>query len=514
METWFIIVVSFSISILLKFLLSVVSTNKRLLPPGPTTVSLLVNYFLWFRDSISDLETYLQQLMLKYGPIITLNIGSRAAVFIGSHELAHISLVENGSIFSDRPKTLPASKIVNSDQHIISAAKYGPTWRLLRRNLSSEILHPAQVKLYSQARERVMSVLVRRLFATDNNVVRVVDHFQDTMSCLLVRMCFGDKLEENEVKKIEGVQRELLLNLGRFHVLNFWPIFGKILFYKRWRQLYQLRRNQEDVLIPLIEARVEKSKEIKVDREDFVTAYVDTLMKLKLPEEGNRKLSYEEIVSLCLEFLNAGTDTITSALQWIMANLVKHPEIQARLYDEIVSVSGNSPSLLGEQVGKLVVVKEADLQQMSYLKAVVLESLRLHPPGHFLLPHSVTEEIELNGYVIPKDVRINFMVAQMGRDPKVWDDPMEFKPERFLNENGDAFDITGSREIKMMPFGAGRRICPGLNLALLHLEYFVANLVWYFEWNAPADILVDLSEKLEVTAVMKNPLLAQISPRA
>ncbi|PKI37754.1 hypothetical protein CRG98_041871 [Punica granatum] len=156
---------------------------------------------------------------------------------------------------------------------------------------------------------------------------------------------------------------------------------------------------------------------------------------------------------------------------------------------------------------------------MPYLKAVVLEGLRRHPPGHFVLPHSVIEDIELGGYLVPKKGSVNFMVAEMGWDPTVWEDPMAFKPERFLsNSHGsgrgaEGFDITGSREIKMMPFGVGRRICPGFALALLHLEYFAANLVWAFEWRAMEGDDVDLSEKQEFTMVMKNPLQAIVSPR-
>ncbi|KAF2306755.1 hypothetical protein GH714_021161 [Hevea brasiliensis] len=104
------------------------------------------------------------------------------------------------------------------------------------------------------------------------------------------------------------------------------------------------------------------------------------------------------------------------------------------------------------------------------------------------------------------------MVADIGWDPKVWEDPMAFRPERFMDSE-EMFDITGSREIKMMPFGVGRRMCPGYALALLHLEYFVANLVWNFEWKAVDGDDIDLSEKQEFTMVMKNPLQALISPR-
>ncbi|XP_070005245.1 cytochrome P450 89A2-like [Nicotiana sylvestris] len=241
--------------------------------------------------------------------------------------------------------------------------------------------------------------------------------------------------------------------------------------------------------------------------EEEVMAYVDTLLNLELPEK-KRKVNHGEIVSLCSEFLTAGTDTTSTSLQWIMANLVKYPSIQEKLYQEISEVVGS--------VVDQGVVKEEDLEKMPYIKAVILEGLRRHPPGHFLQPHMVTQEVELNGYVIPKDATINFMIAEMGWDPHVWEDPLDFKPDRFLfGDGGDTeeFDITGSREIKMIPFSAGRRICPAYGLAMLHLEYFVANLIWHFEWTTADGDNVDLSEKLEFTVTMKNPLRARIRPR-
>nr|GFA69209.1 cytochrome P450 89A2-like [Tanacetum cinerariifolium] len=157
------------------------------------------------------------------------------------------------------------------------------------------------------------------------------------------------------------------------------------------------------------------------------------------------------------------------------------------------------------------VINEEDLKKMPYLKAVVLEGLRRHPPGHFVLPHSVTKEAEVQGYTIPQGATVTFLVAEMGLDPKVWDDPLKFKPERFLSNDGSSgeFDITGNKEIKMMPFGAGRRICPGYELALLYLEYIIANLMWYFHWTTPDGHHVDLSEKAEFVVTMKNPLIAR-----
>ncbi|KAL9251210.1 Cytochrome P450 89A9-like protein [Drosera capensis] len=189
-----------------------------------------------------------------------------------------------------------------------------------------------------------------------------------------------------------------------------------------------------------------------------------------------------------------------------MANIVKYPTVQDKLYEEMRSVIGVDNKEINEE----------DLPKLSYLRATVLETLRRHPPGHFVLPHGVTEETELGGHLVPKNAMVNVMVVPIGRDPEVWENPMEFKPERFLDGGeGEAhvFDITGGKEIKMIPFGVGRRICPAYGLAMLHLEYFVANLVWKFKWKAVEGDEVDLMEKTEFTLVMQHPLRAVISYR-
>ncbi|GFY83970.1 cytochrome P450, family 87, subfamily A, polypeptide 6 [Actinidia rufa] len=522
METWFIILISLCIPALVKSLIGLIiffrereKKQKQKLPPGPITF-LVIGKFLFLRKSFLELETVLRNFRDKYGPIITLRRGSRPVIFVASHKVAHHALIQNGALFSDRPKARPASKVIDSNQHNISSAAYGPTWRTLRRNLTSEILHPSRVKSYSGARRWVLSILIHRLVV-------------DSTSAQVGR---------EQIKEIETVQRQMLLSLRRFDILNFWPILGKTVFRNRWKELFELRKNQEKVLIPLIRSRMELVKQRQqqqplqgkqdpldqqvkeeLEEEDHRVAYVDTLVDLELPD-GKRKLEEGEMVSLCSEFLNAGTDTTSTALEWIMANLVKYPAVQAKLYQEIIGVVGPPPLPPTNPFGGLglVLIEEEDLQRMVYLKAVVLEGLRRHPPGHFVLPHCVTRDVELEGYLVPKDATVFFMVAEMGWDPNVWDHPMDFNPDRFLQGQGQGsmldMDITGSREIKMMPFGAGRRICPGSNLALLHLELFVANLIWYFQWTpAPAHDPVDLSEKQEFTVVMKNPLRAHLIPR-
>ncbi|KAH7692711.1 Cytochrome P450 E-class group I protein, partial [Dioscorea alata] len=456
--------------------------NNGGLPPGPTTIPIIGN-LQWLLTSFTNIEPFLRDLHARLGPIVTLRIGSHRTIFIADRHLAHEALVTHGAVFADRPTAQPAIRVLNSNQHNISSDSYGPLWRLLRRNLISEILHPSRVKLFSDGRQWVLNILTGKIRASAeaNNgiVLDFKENLQFSMFCLLVLMCFGEKLDEKAIRDIETAQRNILLYLSKLSVFAFVPRISKLIYRKRWNTAIDFRQKQRDIIIPLIRTR-EKHK-----------------------EKQNKEGGADEKESSS-EFLNAGTDTAATSLEWIMANLVKHPEIQAKLFDEIQGVVGSE----AEEV------KEEELQIMPYLKAVVL-GLRRHPPGHFLMPHTVTEDVMLNGYVIPKGASVNFMVAQMGRDEKVWEKPMEFRPERFMKGGeGEGVDITGNKEIKIMPFGVGRRICPGLTLAMLHLEYFLANLIKEFEWKAIDGKEIDLNqEKSEFTIVMKNTFHARVIPR-
>ncbi|KAF5761956.1 putative cytochrome P450 [Helianthus annuus] len=440
METWFIIIVSLCIAALIRSIIFHRNHHNKL-PPGP---SLLHSSFLLLTNPASKFEPVLINLKARYGPIFTLSTGLGPSIFVSSHSLTHQILVKKGAVFSDRPKFL-----INFN---ISSSSYGPTWRLLRRNLAAEVMHPNRLRSYLWARKWAFHMLVSRLLEEKDDAagVKVFDHFHYVMFRLLVLMCFGDKFDETRVDEIAKVQREMMGIVGsrRFNMLTMFPRLGRMLFRSIWKQFEIARDNKERVLVPIIKSRME---------------------------------------SACLE-----------------------GEI-SKLYDEIVGVVG--PPRKGMELEPEAVINEEDLKKMRYLKAVVLEGLRRHPPARFVLPHKVMKEVEVQGYTFPQGAIINFMVGEMGLDPKVWDEPMKFKPERFLVNDG-VFDVSGSRGIKMMPFGAGRRICPGSDLALLHLEYFVAILIWYFHWSFPDGYHVDLSEKIEFTTVMKNPLRARITSRA
>ena len=292
-----------------------------------------------------------------------------------------------------------------------------------------------------------------------------------------------------------------LASFTAFPVFAFLPPLTKRLLRKRWAAHVAVRRSLDELFTPLIHAARRRAGD-----EDHPPCYAESLLALRVADEGDRPLTDAEMVSLCSEFLNAGTDTTVTLVEWIMAELVNNPDVQAKVYEEVTT--GGNPELdLDAAAG--------NVRPLPYLRAVVLEGLRLHPPAHFLIPHGTRSDAEIGGYTVPRGAEVNFLVAEIGLDEAVWTAAREFRPERFLDGGeGCGVDITGRREIKMMPFGAGRRMCPGYAVGIHHAEYFVARMVRELEWRPAADgVAADMAEALEFTTVMKHPLRARITAR-
>ncbi|PKA66308.1 Cytochrome P450 89A2 [Apostasia shenzhenica] len=485
-------------------------TSHPPLPPSQSPLPVLAHLILQ-RRSFFEIVHLIRRFHDTHGPIFSLSLlpGARPDVFISDASLAHAALIHHGAAFADRPLPREPNIFLTCGSRDISSSPYGPLWRLLRRNLSAQILHPTRIRLFAPARSSVLRLLLDKLRSESagggGRAVVLKDIFRQTMFCLLVLICFGEKLGESEIREIELPLEFLLRTFTSFNVFGVLPAATKVLFRRRWEKIVGARRRQAEVFLPLIRARQGRMENRGTGGGpgSLDYCYVDSLLELRLPDEGGRGLTDDEMVQLCHEFLTGGVDTTATLLEWTMAELVKHQDLQSKLLSEINSVVGGEDE-----------IKEDDLERMPYLKAVVMEALRRHPPGHYVLPHAVAEDVVLNGYLIPAKTEVHVAVADVNWDERKWEDPMEFRPARFLaGGEGEGVDITGSREIKMMPFGAGRRMCPGYGLAMLHMEFFVANLVREFEWSVEEGEVVDMSETLEFTTVMKNPLQSQVIPR-
>ncbi|XP_051121783.1 cytochrome P450 77A2-like [Andrographis paniculata] len=483
------------------FLASRTRAAKKLnLPPGPPGPPVVGNLFQVARSGKQFFQ-YVRELIPVYGPILTLRMGTRTMIIISSAELAREALIEKGQVFASRPRENPTRTIFSCNKFTVNAAVYGPVWRSLRRNMVQNMLSAARLREFRRAREVAMDKLVERIgaeAAANGGEVWVLRNSRFAVFCILLAMCFGLDLTPETIEKIDQMMKAVLIVLDP-RLDDYLPILSPF-FSKQRRRVWEVRREQIEMLVPLIERRRAAVRNPGTDAAAAAFSYLDTLFDLKI--EGRKSTpSDAEIVTLCSEFLNGGTDTTATAIEWAVARLIENPKIQTRLYDEIQATVGDRT------------VDEKDVEKMAYLNAVVKELLRKHPPTYFSLTHAVVEPAKLAGYDIPADANVEFFLPGISDDPKIWSDPEKFDPDRFFLGREEA-DITGVTAVKMIPFGIGRRICPGLGMATVHVNLMLARMVQEFEWfSNSGDGKVDFTEKLEFTVVMKNSLRARVRPR-
>lgn len=198
-----------------------------------------------------------------------------------------------------------------------------------------------------------------------------------------------------------------------------------------------------------------------------------------------------------------GTDTVAILIEWILARMVLHPEIQSMVQKELDHIVGKS--------GRLT---ESDIPAMSYLPAVIKEVLRLHPPGPLLswARLAITDTV-VDSRHVPAGTTAMVNMWSIMRDPDVWTNPLQFNPERFLKKEGNQdFSVFGS-DLRLAPFGSGRRSCPGKSMSFTTVTFWVATLLHEYEWTAAKQNPVNLSERLKLSCEMAQPLVAKLQKR-
>ncbi|KAF8396451.1 hypothetical protein HHK36_018070 [Tetracentron sinense] len=485
------------------FLLSRKSTKSKFLnlPPGPPGWPVVGNLFQVARSGKHFFQ-YVRDIQPKYGPIFTLKMGTRTLIIVSSAELVHEALIEKGQIFASRPRETPTRTIFSSDKFTVNSSVYGPVWRSLRRNMVQGMLSATRLREFRNVRDSAMDRLIDRLRSeaeSTRGVVWVLKNARFAVFCILLSMCFGVEMGKETIERIDEVMKKVLITVNP-RLDDFLPILSP-LFSKQRKRAMEVREEQVQTLVPFIEMRRTALKNPGSDKTAASFSYLDTLFDLKI--EGRKSSPTDgELVTLCSEFINGGTDTTATAIEWAIARLIENPEIQSELYAEIKSTVGDRR------------VDEKDVEKMKYLNAIIKELLRKHPPTYFSLTHAAIEPATLGGYDIPLDANVDFFLPTISEDPKAWSEPEKFNPDRFISGKEEA-DITGVTGVKMIPFGVGRRICPGLSMATVHVNLMLARMVQEFEWSAlPTQRKLDFSEKLEFTVVMKNTLQAVIKPRA
>lgn len=408
----------------------------------------------------------------------------------------------NSSVFVDRPVKDSAYSLMFN--RAIGFAPYGVYWRTLRRIAATHLFCPKQIKASESQRFEIAGQLVAILLgASQTGDIRVRDALKHASLNNMMCSVFGRKYgldtssnpEVNEVRELVDQGYQLLGALNWSDHLSWLADLDP-----------QQIRFTCSKLVPKVNRFVSRViAEHRAQPRHLNRDFVDVLLSL----EGSDKLSDPDMIAVLWEMIFRGSDTVAILMEWILARMVVHPEVQSRVHDEVDRIVGWSRA-----------VTETDIAKMVYLPAVVKEVLRLHPPGPLLSwSRLAIIDTTIDGYHVPVGTTAMVDMWAIMRDPDVWSDPLAFKPERFvslgtaIDHKAAEFSVFGS-DLRLAPFGSGRRTCPGKTLGLTTVTFWVASLLHKFEWLPVSNQrTVDLSEVLRLSCEMANPLTVCVRAR-
>ncbi|KAI4303817.1 hypothetical protein MLD38_039407 [Melastoma candidum] len=493
MSSPLVILASLILPLVVIIFLLIQTNSKRSdknLPPGPRRLPILGNL-----HQLGPLpHRSLTELSRKYGPLVYLRLGSIPVLVISTAEAAREALKTHDRAFSGRPNLFVAGVLTYGFSDV-SFGAYGDTWRALRKIMVTELLGPKRVQSF----ELVRAEEIRRMLDTVSSFAARLSPVNITELAVLLandvvcRVTFGKRCSQGEGKsKFHETICQIQAALGGFCVRDLFP--GMRWFNKVNGFEAKVEKYFRD-LDGLYEEIIAEHKGAAGGRGD--EDLVDVLLRLQGDPDQEITLTNEQIKGVMTDTFNAGTDTSASSIVWTMTELMRHPAIMKKAQDEVRSVArGRS------------VFPESDLPNLNYLKSVVKESLRLHPPLPLLVPKTTIENCRIMGYDIPKGTTVFINETAISTDPRSWESPGDFKPERFLKEGSPDIDFKG-QDYEFLPFGAGRRGCPGINFGVVVIELSLANLLNGFDWELPPGTNiedVDLEEEYGLTTCKKNPL--------
>ncbi|PNY01177.1 cytochrome p450 [Trifolium pratense] len=436
----------------------------------------------------------LHQLSQKYGPIMHLRLGLVPTIVVSSPQAAELFLKTHDLVFASRPPT-EAAKVISWDQRNLSFGKYGSYWRNMRKMCTLELLSHAKINSFSTVREQELDLLIKFLKEEANNGTKVdlsakVSSLSADMSC---RMVFGKKYMDKDLdeKGFKGVMQEGMHLAAKPNIADYIPYLGPFDLQGLTRRMKAIGKIFDDFFEKIIDEHIQSD-----NKDDKNKDFVDVMLSFVGTEESEYRIERPNIKALMLDMLAGSMDTSATAIEWTISELLKNPRVMKKAQNELETV-----------VGMKRKVEESDLNKLEYLDMVIKESLRFHPVAPLLIPHQSLEDCMVEDFFIPKKSRVIVNAWSIMRDPNAWTDPERFWPERFEGSN---IDVRG-HDFQLIPFGSGRRGCPGLQLGLTVIRLVVAQLVHCFDWQLPDHMLpsdLDMTEEFGLTMPRANHLIA------
>ncbi|XP_044486208.1 cytochrome P450 736A117-like isoform X1 [Mangifera indica] len=476
------------------------STSHNNLPPSPSKLPILGN--------IHQLGLYpyrsLQSLAQRYGALMLLHFGRVPVLIISSADVAREITKTYDLIFSNRPKSMIAEKLLY-DGKDVSLAPYGEYWRQIRSLCMLQLLSNSRVQSFKTVREEEISLFIKKIeiFVSLSMPVNLSEMFFSLTNDVVCRAAFGRKYSEGEGgRKFKELLGEFSQLLGGLNIADFIPWLRWVNYFNGVdAKVKKVAKELDEFLDKVVEEHLHgQEREIKNHGSEDGKDFVDVLLEVQKDNKDDFSFGKVTIKALILDVFAAGTDTTYTVMEWAMAELLRHPRVMKELQNEV--------RLIGNGKEK---IKEEDLDNMYYLKAVLKETLRLHPPVPLLVPRESTQDVKIKGYNISAGTMVITNAWAIGRDPASWDKPDDFSPERFLN---NSIDFKG-HDFQLIPFGAGRRGCPGTLFAMVIIEIVLANLVHKFDWSLPVGTKpedLNMTEFTGLTAHRMVPLHAVATP--
>ncbi|KAE8804089.1 Cytochrome P450 76C4 [Hordeum vulgare] len=408
-------------------------------------------------------------MALAHGPVMTLKLGVVTTVFVSSRDAAWDAFAKHDRRISAR--TVPDTRraMAHADRSMVWLPSSDPLWKTLRGIAATHVFSPCSLAAAQGARERAMNRMLEDFRRHVGQVVDIGHVLYHGMFHLLTNTLFSVDGQD----QLRDLLEDIVGLLAEPNVSDLYPLLRVLDLQglRRWTATHMNRVFH--VLDKIIDARLGEGKH----HHDVLDAL------LALVTAG--KLSRREVKAMLFDILAAGTETTKITVEWAMAELLRNPDVMAAVRAELKAA-----------LPQETMITEADVAKLPYLQAAVKESMRLHPVAPLLLPRMVVEEgVEIGGYAVPKGATLIFNSWSIMRDPTAWERPDEFLPERFLGKT--ELGMWG-KEVKFIPLGSGRRLCPALPMVELLVPFMVASMLHAFQWRLPEGMSphqVDVTER-------------------
>ncbi|MBA0632760.1 hypothetical protein Godav_001440 [Gossypium davidsonii] len=493
----FQIIISFLLVLFMAAIKSVRKSKARNLTqkliPGPRKLPLIGNLHQLAGPGL--LHRTLRDLATKHGPIMHLQLGQVSTVVVSSAEMAKEIMKTHDIVFANRP-FLVVAMITTYECTDIAFSPYGNYWRHLRKICTEELLSAARVNSFQSIREEEVLNLIETIKSNEGLAVNLSEKVFSMSYGITARAAFGKKCK-NQDAFVSVISEESKVNSG-FFVSEFFPSLKFLDVVSGLKHRVEKIHGEADRILGNI-VNDHKESIAKGIREDLV----DVLLRLQ--ENGEVPLTDNNIKAIIfvsqfpfttltwnLDIFSGGSETSATVVDWAMSEMIKNPRVMTKAQAEVRQVFQGKGN-----------VDETGIHQLKYLKCVIKETLRLHPVFPLLLPRECSQNCEVNGFEIPSKTRVIINAWAIGRDPNHWVEPEKFEPERFINSS---VDFVGTN-FEFIPFGAGRRICPGILFAVPNLELPLAQLLFHFDWKLPKQEDIDMTEEFGLSVRRKTELI-------